>query len=94
MSPEEIKIIREFLAEHPEQERPILVRRELRHAAAEFLRLHDAVQRLYNVSADDVRHETDQFECDVHAGMIADIVERTARRFLEPKPASREGDKK
>ena len=92
MSPEEIKIIREFLAEHPEQERPILVRRELRHAAAEFLRLHDAVQRLYNVSADDVRHEI-RFNRDVHPGMIADIVERTARRFLEPQPATRKGDK-
>lgn len=82
MSPEEIKIIREFLAEYPEQERPILAR-----AAAEFLRLHDAVQRLYDVTADDVRHETDQFEYGVHAGQIADIIERTARRFLEPQPA-------
>lgn len=88
MSPEEIEGLRKLLASYPEEDRLIFAR-----AGAEFLRLHDAVQRLYDVSADDVRHETDQFECDVHAGTIADIVERTARRFLEPKPASQEADK-
>ena len=89
MTPDEIEGLRKHLASYPEEDRLVFAR-----ASAEFLRLHDAVQRLYNVSADDVRHETDQFECHVHAGMIADIVERTARRFLEPEPASREGDKK
>ena len=78
MTPEEIECTRELLAALPEDERPILAR-----AAAEFLRLHDAIQRLYDVTADDVRHETDQFDCHVHAGTLADIVERTARRFLE-----------
>ena len=88
MTPDEIEGLRKLLAPYPEEDRLIFAR-----AAEEFLRLHDAVQRLYDVSADDVRHETDQFECDVHAGTIADIVERTARRFLEPQPASREADK-
>ena len=77
MTPGEIEFVRELLDALPEHERPILAR-----AAAEYLRLHDAIQRLYNVSADDVRHETDQFDCNVHAGTLADIVERTARRFL------------
>ena len=77
MTPEQIEFIRELLASLPEDERPILAR-----AAAEYLRLHDAIQRLYSVTGDDVRHETDQFDCDVHAGTLADIVERTARRFL------------
>ena len=77
MTPEQIESTRELLAALPEDERPILAR-----AAAEFLRLHDAIQRLYSVTGDDVRHETDQFDCDVHAGTLADIVERTARRFL------------
>jgi len=88
VSPEEIEGLRKLLDPYPEQDRLIFAR-----AAAEFLRLHDAIQRLYDVTADDVRHETDQFECDVHAGTIADIVERTARRFLEPQPAGREADK-
>ena len=78
MTPEQIEFVRELLAALPEDERPMLAR-----AAAEYLRLHDAIQRLYDVTADDVRHETDQFDCDVHAGTLADIVERTARRFLE-----------
>lgn len=77
MTPEQIESTRELLAALPEDERPILAR-----AAAEFIRLHDAIQRLYDVTADDVRHETDQFDCHVHAGTLADIVERTARRFL------------
>ena len=78
MTPDQIESTRELLAALPEDERPALAR-----AAAEYLRLHDAIQRLYSVTGDDVRHETDQFDCDVHAGTLADIVERTARRFLE-----------
>lgn len=78
MTPDQIEFVRELLASLPEDERPMLAR-----AAAEYLRLHDAIQRLYSVTGDDVRHETDQFDCDVHAGTLADIVERTARRFLE-----------
>lgn len=88
MTCDEIEGLRKLLASYPEEDRLIFAR-----ASAEFLRLHDAVQRLHNVSADDVRHENDQFECDVHAGTIADIVERTARRFLEPQPATRKADK-
>lgn len=78
MTPEQIQSTRELLASLPEDERPTLAR-----AAAEFIRLHDAIERLYRLTADDVRHETDQFDCDIHAGTLADIVERTARRFLE-----------
>ena len=63
MTPEQIECARELLAALPEDERPILAR-----AAAEFIRLHDAIQRLCNVTADDVRHETEQFDCHVHAG--------------------------
>ena len=77
MTPDEIEGLRKLLATYPEEDRLIFAR-----AAAEFLRLHDAIQRLYSVTGDDVRHETDQFDCDVHAGTLADIVERTARRFL------------
>ena len=78
MTPDEIEGLRLVLATYPEEERMIFAR-----AAAEYLRLHDAIQRLYGVTADDVRHEMDQFEYDVYAGTIAEIVERTARRFLE-----------
>ena len=78
MTPEEIEGLRKLLSTYPEEDRLVFAR-----AAAEYLRLHDAIQRLYNVTGDDVRHETDQFEFDVHAGTLADIVERTARRFLE-----------
>ena len=78
MTPEQIQSTRELLAALPEDERPILAR-----AAAEFIRLHDAIQRLYDVTAEDVRHETDQFDFHVHAVTIADIVERAARRFLQ-----------
>ena len=77
MTPEQIELIRASLAGIPENGRSPFAR-----AAAEFIRLHDAIQRLYDVTADDVRHETEQFDCDVHAGTLADIVERTARRFL------------
>ena len=78
MTPDEIEGLRKLLATYPEEDRLIFAR-----AAAEFLHLYDAIQRLYSVTGDDVRHETDQFDCDVHAGTLADIVERTARRFLE-----------
>ena len=77
MTPEQIERVRDLLAAIPENGRSPFAR-----AAAEFIRLHDAIQRLYSVTGDDVRHETDQFDCDVHAGTLADIVERTARRFL------------
>lgn len=77
MTTEQIEVVRELLAGIPENGRSNFAR-----AAAEFIRLHDAIQRLYNVTADDVRHEADQFDCHVHAGTLADIVERTARRFL------------
>lgn len=78
MTPEQIEVVRELLAGIPANGRSPFAR-----AAAEFLRLHDAIQRLYDVTADDVRHETEQFDCHVHAGTLADIVERTVRRFLE-----------
>ena len=78
MTPEQIEVVRELLAGIPENGRSAFA-----CAAAEFLRLHDAIQRLYDVTADDVRHETDQFDCGVHAGTLAGILERTARRFLQ-----------
>ena len=77
MTPEQIEVVRELLAGIPANGRSPFA-----SAAAEFLRLHDAIQRLYDVTADDVRHEAGQFDCDIHAGALAGIVERTARRFL------------
>lgn len=76
MTPDQIQSIRELLASLPEDERPTLAR-----AAAEFLRLHDAIERLYNLTADDVRREADFL--DVRPGILADTVEQIVRRFLE-----------
>ena len=49
MTPEQIEFTRELLAALPEDERPALAR-----AAAEYLRLHDALERLYAITPNDV----------------------------------------
>lgn len=76
MTPEQIQFTRELLAALPEDERPILAR-----AAAEFLRLHDAIERLYRMTPADVQREADFL--DVCKAALADEVEEIVRRFLQ-----------
>ena len=52
----------------------------LEGAAAEFLRLYDALQRLYAMTPNDVQREADFL--DVRAAILADTVEQIVRRFL------------
>ena len=75
MTPEQIQSTRELLAALPEDERPTLAR-----AAAEYLRLHDAIERLYAMTPNDVQREADFI--DVRPGLLADTVEQILRRFL------------
>ena len=75
MTPDQIESTRELLAALPEDERPILAR-----AAAEFLRLHDAIERLYGITPNDVQGNADFLS--VHPAMLADTVEQIVRRFL------------
>jgi len=76
MTPEQIQSTRELLASLPEEERPILAR-----AAAEYLRLHDALERLYRMTPADVQREADFL--GVRAATLADEVEQIVRRFLQ-----------
>ena len=76
MTPDEIESTRELLASLPEDERPILAR-----AAAEYLRLHDALERLYRMTGSDVQREADSL--GVCPATLADTVEQIVRRFLE-----------
>ena len=76
MNSEQIESTRELLASLPEDERPILAR-----AAAEYLRLHDALQRLYSMTGKDVQGHADWL--GVHSGRLADTVEQIVRRFLK-----------
>ena len=76
MTPDQIESTRELLASLPEDERPILAR-----AAAEFLRLHDALERLYRMTGSDVQLEADSL--GVCPASLADTVEQIVRRFLE-----------
>ena len=76
MTPDQIEFVRELLAALPEDERPILAR-----AAAEFLRLHDAIERLYRMTGSDVQREADFL--DVRPGILAHTVEQIVRRFLQ-----------
>jgi hypothetical protein len=77
MTPDQIQFTRELLAALPEEdERPILAR-----AAAEFLRLHDAIERLYKMTPNDVQREAAFL--DVRPGILADTVEQIVRRFLQ-----------
>ena len=52
----------------------------LEGAAAEYLRLHDACQRLCRIASRDVHCEADFL--DVHPVILADTVEQIVRRFL------------
>ena len=75
MTPDQIEFVRELLAALPEDERPALAR-----AAAEFLRLHDATQRLYGMTGKDVQREADSL--GVCPAALADEVEQIVRRFM------------
>ena len=75
MTPEQIEFVRELLAALPEDERPMLAR-----AAAEFLRLHDAVGRLRRMTGSDVLREADSL--GVCPAALVDEVEQIVRRFL------------
>ena len=75
MTPEEIESTRELLAALPEDERSTLSR-----AAAEFLRLHDALERLYRMTGFDVQREADSL--GVCPAALADDVGQIVRRFL------------
>ena len=75
MTPEQIECVRELLAALPEDERPTLA-----SAAAEYLRLHDALQRLYAMTPNEVQREADFL--DVRPATLADTVEQIVRRFL------------
>ena len=75
MTPEQIQSTRELLAALPEDERPILAR-----AAAEYLRLHDALERPYRMTGSDVQREADSL--GVCPATLADTVEQIVRRFL------------
>ena len=76
MSPEQIESTRELLAALPEDERPILAR-----AAAEYLRLHDAVDRLCKMTGSDVQREADSL--GVCPAALADDVGQIVRRFVQ-----------
>ena len=75
MTPDQIESTRELLASLPENERPILAR-----AAAEFLRLHDAFERLCKITGFDVLCEADSL--GVCPAALADDVGQIVRRFL------------
>ena len=76
MTPNEIEGLRKFLATYPEEERMILAR-----AAAEFLRLHDALERLYRMTGSDVQREADFL--GVRSATLADTVEQIVRRYVQ-----------
>ena len=76
MTPEQIQSTRELLAALPEDERPTLA-----CAAAEFLRLHDALERLYRMTGSDVQREADSL--GVCPATLADTVEQIVRRYVQ-----------
>jgi len=76
VTPGEIEGLRLVLATYPEEERMIFAR-----AAAEFIRLHDALERLYRMTPADVQREADFL--GVRAATLADEVEQIVRRFLQ-----------
>ena len=76
MTPEEIEGLRKVLAPYPEEDRLIFAR-----AAAEFLRLHDAFDRLCRMTGFDVQREADSL--GVCPAALADDVQQIVRRFLE-----------
>ena len=76
MTPDQIESTRELLAALSEDERPILAR-----AAAEFIRLHDALERLYRMTPADVQREADFLH--VRSATLADTVEQIVRRYVQ-----------
>ena len=52
----------------------------LEGAAAEFIRLRDAIERLYRMTGSDVQREADSL--GVCPATLADTVEQIVRRFL------------
>ena len=76
MTPEQIEVVRELLAGIPENGRSPFAR-----AAAEFLRLHDALERLYRMTGSDVQCEADSL--GVCPAALADEVEQIVRKFLQ-----------
>ena len=76
MTPEEIEGLRKLLATYPEEDRLIFAR-----AAAEFLRLHDAFERLCRMTGPDVQCEADSL--GVCPATLADDVQQIVRRFLQ-----------
>ena len=75
MTPDEIEGLRKLLATYPEEDRLIFAR-----AAAEFLRLHDAVGCLRKMRGFDVQCEADSL--GVCPAALADDVGQIVRRFL------------
>jgi hypothetical protein len=76
MTPDEIEGLRKILAAYPEEDRLIFAR-----AAAEFLRLHDALERLYRMTPADVQRDADFL--DVRSAFLADTVEQIVRRYVQ-----------
>lgn len=76
MTPDEIEGLRKLLATYPEEDRLIFAR-----AAAEFLRLHDALERLYRMTPADVQREADFL--GVRSATLADTVEQIVRRYVQ-----------
>ena len=75
MTPEQIEAVRELLADIPENGRS-----NFACAAAEFLRLHDAFERLCRMTGFDVQCEADSL--GVCPAALADDVQQIVRRFL------------
>ncbi len=76
MTPDEIEGLRKLLATYPEEDRLIFAR-----AAAEFIRVHDALERLYRMTPADVQREADFL--DVRSATLADTVEQIVRRYVQ-----------
>ena len=76
MTPEQIKFVRKLVAAVPNDEQLALAR-----AAAEYLRLHDALERLYAMTPNDVQREADFL--DVRPAILADTVEQIVRRYVQ-----------
>ena len=76
MTPDQIEFVRELLVALPEDERPMLAR-----AAAEFLRLHNAFDRLCKITGSDVQCEADCL--GVCPAALADDVQQIVRRFVQ-----------
>ena len=76
MTLEEIEGLRKLLSTYPEEDRLIFAR-----AGAEFLRLHDAFERLCRMTGFDVQREADSL--GVCPAALADTVEQIVRRYVQ-----------